>query len=346
MPCTWARKKYSDLSPEDRKKFDNTEIFVVRIKTAIDNEARDLFIRLQAGVPLNAQEKRDAWPGDYTEFVLRYGGKPDPNNPKYPGHDFFQKTLKLKNNKRGNARLYCAQFAMIFFEHIANGGYIDVGTKAIDEYYYKNLDFDLKSEKVGHFTKTLDKLVELFKGYKGRKIKQQEAMHLVFLVHTLITDYVRGWESKFISAFDQFRKEVSSTKKQKAGEYWLNFGMLTSTSSTNSKSIRTRHEFFSKKMLESLNPIKKDEKRIFDETDREVIFDKYNKLCAVCFEVIDWDDLEIHHVDEHNQGGKTSIENAAPVHRKCHPKGHEATKHFSNNWDKIKMKLLNTIKAK
>jgi hypothetical protein len=91
MPCTWGRKRYSGLSSQDKEKFDNTEIYVVKIFTETKNEARDLFIRLQAGMPLNAQEKRDAWPGDYTEFVLKYGGKPDPDNPKYIGHDFFQK---------------------------------------------------------------------------------------------------------------------------------------------------------------------------------------------------------------------------------------------------------------
>lgn len=345
MPCTWARRKYSDLSPEDRNKFDNTEIFIVKIKTDIENEVRDLFIRLQAGVPLNAQEKRDAWPGDYTEFVLRYGGKPDPDNPKYPGHDFFQKTLKLKNNKRGNARLYCAQFAMIFFEHTANGGYVDVGTKAIDDYYYKNLDFDMKSDKVKDFEKTIDKISELFKGFRGRTIKQQEAMHLVLFVYILITEYASGWESRFVSAFEQFRKEVLSTKKQKIGEYWQNFGMLTSTSSNNSKSIRTRHEFFTKKMLEFLKTTKKDEKRAFNQMDRDEIFNKYNNLCAVCFETIEWDDLDIHHVDEHNKGGQTSINNAAPVHRKCHPKGHEAAKQFAKDWDVIRKKLPVHYKA-
>lgn len=48
------------------------------------NEVRDLFIRLQAGTPLTAQEKRDAWPGDFTLFVIRHAGKPKhpASNPK------------------------------------------------------------------------------------------------------------------------------------------------------------------------------------------------------------------------------------------------------------------------
>ena len=340
VPCTWARKKYSDLSQEDRDRFDNTVINVVTIYTDEKNEVRDLFIRLQAGMPLNAQEKRDAWPGDYTDFVLRYGGKPDSDDPKYTGHEFFQKTLKLKNNKRGKARLYCAQFAMLFFEYTSSGGYIDLGTKAIDDYYYKNLDFDIKSDKVKEFVKTLDKLVELFKGYKGRMIKQQEAMHLVLLVHTLLIDYVRGWESGFVIAFEQFRKEVSAAKKKKEGEYWLNFSMYISTSSTSASSVRIRHDFFANKMLKYINPVIKDSKRVIDPVEREIIYDKYNKICAVCFKTIDWNDLDIHHVIEYNQGGETSEENAAPVHRQCHPKEQKTVKDFAANWRKTKEKLL------
>ena len=44
---------------------------------AADGEVQDLFVRLQGGTPLTPQEKRDAWPGDFTMFVIRHAGKPD-----------------------------------------------------------------------------------------------------------------------------------------------------------------------------------------------------------------------------------------------------------------------------
>jgi uncharacterized protein with ParB-like and HNH nuclease domain len=77
VACPWAGKYFMDLDAELQEKFDNTQLMHAKIETTIDDEARDLFIRLQAGLPLNAQEKRDAWPGGYTEFVLRFGGKPE-----------------------------------------------------------------------------------------------------------------------------------------------------------------------------------------------------------------------------------------------------------------------------
>ena len=240
-PCPWARKKYQDLSPEDKEKFDNTVVYVLQITPDLEDEARDLFIRLQAGMPLNAQEKRDAWPGGYTEFVLQYGGKP--KILRYSGHEFFQKTLKPKSGDRGKIRTYCAQIGMLFFERTENNAWTDVGTKAVDDYYYKNLDFDVEAQRVKEFKKALDKLVDLFLGYKGSQIKQHEAMHLVLFVHELMNGYAPDWEKRFIDAFDKFRYNVASAKKLKSGVFWDNFGMLSSTHADAAQTVQQRHEF-------------------------------------------------------------------------------------------------------
>ena len=79
----WTGKKFEELAPEDRVRLLGRELLVVEM-TAERNEVRDLFIRLQAGTPLTAQEKRDAWPGDFTNFVIRHAGKPGHplSNPK------------------------------------------------------------------------------------------------------------------------------------------------------------------------------------------------------------------------------------------------------------------------
>ena len=101
VSCPWAGKDFMGLDPVYQNLFDETELIYAKIDTSTDDEARDLFIRLQAGLPLNAQEKRDAWPGGFTEFVLHFGGKPQIK--RYPGHDFFIKKVN-KSIDRGNTR--------------------------------------------------------------------------------------------------------------------------------------------------------------------------------------------------------------------------------------------------
>src|SRR5204863_2957760 len=130
---------------------------------------RDLFIRLQAGLPLNAQEKRDAWPGGYTEFTLRFGGKFKID--RYPGHEFFRKLVLTKSTDRGDLRTLCAQLGMLFFEKATEGNWMDIGTQAIDDYYYQNLGFDINAPRVARFSKVLDIAVNIFTGYNGKNLK-------------------------------------------------------------------------------------------------------------------------------------------------------------------------------
>lgn len=326
LPCPWAGCDYNSLTQELKDKFDNTELSIVKIVTDNEDEARDLFIRLQAGLPLNAQEKRDAWPGGFTEFTLKFGGKKELT--RYPGHDFFQKYILDQSTDRGDIRTVCAQIGMLVFEKAANGNFIDIGSQAVDEYYYRNLGFNINSLQVSRFSKILDLLAEIFLGYKGQKLRVHEAIHVVLLVDSLFEDYTRSWQEKFINAFDNFRANSLIDKKAKSGEYWYSYIALTQTTSAAANTIQKRHKFFTSKMIEILRPIQKDETRIYGQLEREIIYFRDLKKCAVCGVEIKWEELEIHHLNEHQNGGLTTMDNGVSVHKDCHPKGQKAIDFF------------------
>ena len=112
-PCPWGGKDFRNLPDDLKTKLLDTKLPVAFIETDDGNEVRDLFVRLQAGLPLNSQEKRDSYPGQFTEFVLGLGGKPE--IPRYPGHAFFKRVLKMKPERdRGNTRQLAAQIAILF----------------------------------------------------------------------------------------------------------------------------------------------------------------------------------------------------------------------------------------
>ena len=70
-PCPWGGRDFDNLPEELKNKLRKKELPVAFIRDANENEVRDLFVRLQAGFPLNAQEKRDSFPGEFTEFILK-----------------------------------------------------------------------------------------------------------------------------------------------------------------------------------------------------------------------------------------------------------------------------------
>ena len=322
LPCPWGGKNFDSLNPDLQKLFCDTKISVAIIDTEFEDEARDLFIRLQSGLPLNAQEKRDAWPGGYTEFVLKFGGKS--NNIKYAGHNFFKELIQKTSVDRGQIRQLCAQSAMLYFENAAKNQRLDIGTSSIDDYYYKNVGFDVSSLEAAKFRAVIDKIYSLIGNRGIKKLKGHEAIHLILLVSSLIDQCTPSWESKLLWAFEEFRKDSLDSKVSKNGEYWDNYVQWTMTSSDTKNSLSRRHIFFTEKMYEIIKPHFKDSIRAFGEEERQLVYYRDGKKCGVCNAEIAWSDLEIHHIVEHQYGGQTSLDNAVSVHAKCHPKGDAA----------------------
>lgn len=328
QPCPWAGLGFEDFSEVLREQFLKTPISVVKVETDDDNEARDLFIRLQAGLPLNAQEKRDAWPGRFTDFVLRIGGKPE--LPRYPGHDFFRDLMRINATSRGKVRQLAAQMFMLFITRRESQGerLCDVNSKSIDDFYYTHLDFDDTSPAAQRFQDVLTRLNRLLRDGKRKSLQGHEAIHLVLLADALTDSYTPDWEDRLAAAFDSFRADFAKSKKQRKtsdpGEFYLQYGRHTGNAAAHADTIRKRHEFFVRKMIEHLKPRRKDPKRLFTDDEREIIYYRDAKCCQVCGGEVAWADADIHHVEEHAKGGQTLPENGVLVHRDCHPKGDAA----------------------
>jgi len=337
QPCPWGRKSYQDLNVPLKQQFLDTSLRIVQIETADPNEARDLFVRLQAGMPLNSQEKRDAWPGQFTDFILRLGGKA--GIARYPGHDFFSVIMRgNRTQDRGKFRQLAAQIAMLYFarRNAGDSTFCDINSPAIDDFYYENLGFDASSPDAVRFVEILDKLTELLRDQKRSKILGHEAIHLVLVVDSLWDDYTRSWTQHFPAAFDDFRIKFSAAKNTRydaiPDEYWLSYGNLTRVNSDRGDTIQRRHEFFANKMRLFLNPQMKDPQRGFGLLEREIIYYRDKKCCGECGAEVVWQEAEIHHVQQHSKAGPTSLQNGALVHKHCHPKGPRAEEAFAKKW--------------
>jgi Protein of unknown function DUF262/HNH endonuclease len=338
QPCPWGGKGFDDLTQELQSQMLGTPLSVEFIETDIPNEARDLFIRLQAGMPLNAQEKRDAWPGKFTEYVLRVGGKPE--IARYPGHDFFTVVMKAKNKNRGEFRQLAAQMIMLYLTRRATGLLCDINRDSIDSFYHKNLDFDSNSQLAKRFVTILDLLTTLLGDGKRKKVGGHEAIGLVLLVDSLLDDYTASWRAPFADAFDSFRLSVGEAADtrytERPSEFWLKYGLLTRANSDRADTIERRHQFFAEKMREHIKPHPKDSTRSFGELERELIYMREGKKCQApgCGVIVLWADAEIHHVKEHSKGGFTSLENGALVHTNCHPKSAKEVANFAAHFGK------------
>jgi hypothetical protein len=311
---------------------------IVKIETADANEVRDLFVRLQSGLPLNAQEARDAWPGQFTEYVLALGGKPD--LARYPGHAFFRGPMGMNpGSDRGKTRQFAAQIAMLFLHHREFGASVfpDINAAGINGFYFSHIDFDRTCQNAARLVEILDKLNDLLQQGKRPKLKAHDAMHLILLVDSLWDDYTRSWERTLPNALDKFLEGLASAKARKddskPDEFWSQYGQWTRVNSDRGERIAFRHSFYIKKMFDYLGQLQmKDPQRAFGELEREMLFFQQNKKCAGCGADVSWNDAQVHHIVEHSLGGPTVLTNGALVHKACHPKGDAATKVFADRF--------------
>lgn len=335
QPCPWGGKNFAELPEEFQHKLLETKLPIAYIQTDDLNEVRDLFVRLQGGAPLAAQEKRDSYPGQFTDFILRLGGKPE--IPRYPGHDFFQRVLKMKPGlDRGKTRQLAAQIAMLFLERRNLGAdyFCDINSRTLDDYYYTHLDFDSESDMCKRLWDILSKLNDLLGDGKRPKLAAHSAIHLVLLLDSIWDDYTRSWESTLPAAYDNFAATLVNATKTKNNsnpdEAWLQYGVRARTNSDRGDTIRLRHDYYTQRMaglMGNLTP--KDPKRAFGQLEREIIYFRDGKTCQVCHSGVVWAEAEIHHVHEHQAGGKTELSNGVLVHSHCHPKG-ESAKAFAD----------------
>ena len=338
QPCLWGRKAFESMTEDLQTRFLRTEMPVAIITTEDTHEVRDLFVRLQSGLPLNPQERRDAQPGDFNHFVLKLGGKA--KLPQYPGHPFFRH-IAVPNQARGGTRTLAAQVAMLFLNRREKGAdsFTDITSGAVDEFYYTHIDFDYESSECQRLFAILDKLDALLGDGKRPKIRAHIAIHLVLLLDDLWVDYTRSWESRLAGAVDEFIADLAvATKMAKespgaSNEFWNRYGQWARTAASGRGTISLRHRFYAERMHESLQPLEvKDPTRVFGALDRTIIYFRDAKICQRCHSEVVWSEAEIHHVKEHHKGGLTQLGNGALVHGICHPKTESEVAAFAESW--------------
>lgn len=297
---TIAELTYSDLPDELRIQFDTYSLDVVIISDADEDEVRDMFLRLQNGTPLKAQEKRNAFSGKMRDFVKELSA-----------HPFFQK-VPFKNS-RYTYDLLCAQMTLLELK----GQPCDVRNSDLNSMYKDNLNFERDSSKAKKIRQVLSFLDTAFPA-KSPELERYNVISLYVLVSSLIEKYViTGRESDLGQWFIQFEKERALDEElpdDKRDPELLSYHDVISHSSDQGISINKRFEMLSRSFLLAFPDIKpKDNQREFNREQRVAIFRRDNGKCQVklkCNGVeCSWDNWHADHKIPWSSGGLTTVEN-------------------------------------
>lgn len=307
-----ANKKYKELDMDVSIAFDSYVVDVAIVEDATQNneedEIRDMFLRLQNGTTLKAQEKRNAMPGQMRNFVK-----------KVSEHTFFE------NCKFSNARFT--------FDHVAAqmicleiaGCPTNVRDGDLVKMYKSYTQFDSNGIIARKVKKVLDYLVTAFPE-KTPELERFNAITLYCLASTLIEGYVfKGTEQRLRDWFIRF--ETDRRKEEKKEEdakdpTLIEYKRKTSYSTDTEESIKGRLEYLERLFfLEYQDIEQKDDQRQFTFEQRLAIFRKNECRCQITThcngEKLSWGDWHADHIIPHSKGGKTIVSNGQVACRAC-----------------------------
>lgn len=338
-PPRWAGKHFDELYPDDRASFLNHPLQVVLMEEETQNEVRDLFIRLQSGTPLNPQEKRDAWPGNFTLFVIKHAGKD--GHPHSAPHSFFNLVKQVGPrsegdesvyiDRRSNTRKFFAGLAMTYLvRQESQVDFVDLKAANIDAFYLNKASLPAGEPNAAKLLEVLTQaasLPEIHRIRDGNKLKFQWAFHFALLVDSMLRgEYVdASWRGRLVDSFEKFREDCTQGSRafkqgQRTRHYTEFVQPLSGSGSDTAEIIRRRHQFLLQEIIRAVQPRPRDPQRTFGEIEREIMWYRQSGCCAhpECKKPTALCDMHGHHIREHSQGGATTLENGVLICRTCH----------------------------
>lgn len=166
----YAGLYYNDLPDKLKDIFDDYELDIELIRDASDDELRELFARLQLGMPLNSAEKLNAMSGNMRDFVKDLSE-----------NDFFDRKTPL-SNKRYAFQAIAAQICLLEIDGIKNAKFSDLG-----EFYNRNKLFDVNSQKGKRILRVIGEMDKIFPT-KTSALRNRAAVISFYLLLSELTD--------------------------------------------------------------------------------------------------------------------------------------------------------------
>jgi hypothetical protein len=295
-----AGLKYEDLPDEVRSRFDVYPLDVVILEETDDDEVREMFIRLQNGTTLKAQEKRNAFPGQMRSFVQAL-----------TRHPFFTR-VGFANSRFAHdlvaAQLVCLELA---------GGPTNIKNRDLNLMYESSTTFDTNHPAAKAVKRKLDVLAKCFKD-RTPELERFNVIALYCVVSELLAQFVfseieSALHDWFIG-FETHRRAQDELDEESADSEWVAYKEKISHSTDSADSIRARMDFMLRHLLTAHPALtRKDGQREFTPQQRLAIFRRDHGKCQLVLRCggakLTWDDWHCDHRLPWSAGGPTTVEN-------------------------------------
>ena len=300
--------RHTQLPDDLRIRFDTYPLDIVLVEEADEDEVREMFLRLQNGTSLRAQEKRNAYPGRMRDFVRALAS-----------HQIF--AAVGFSNSRYTYDLVAAQFVRLEMA----GGPANVKNRDLNNMYEEGREFDSTCQDARAVRRVMDFMATIFTE-KTPELTRYNAVALYCVSAELLASYVRPeFEPVFLDWFLDFerrRREQEALSEDEAEAEWVQYKEKISHSTDSEDSIRWRMDFMLKDLLLRHPGLTlKDTQRGFTDQQRLAVFRRDGGECQLRIhcggEKLRWDDWHCDHRVAWTHGGKTTVENGQAACTAC-----------------------------
>lgn len=310
---------FVQLSPEQQEYFRSQTIDVVEVSDADEEDIEELFSRLNNGEPLNAAEKRNAMGGEMSKLIREIAK--DEN---------FTKLLKFAN-KRMSYQEVAAKLIRLELNHQQGQGlYADLKKRFLDDMVRKNKALK-PAEYEGLRARVSKNIRELHKVFGTEHVlmnKQSFPQLYYSWIKSIKAEYSHpALDAKllaFLETFHKTRLENLDLPEDQRDPGLIEFGRLMQQGTNDIQSMSDRARTLTRYFLQSVPDVEvKDQKRLFNEDERYVIWVRAGKLCQAegCGKSLaDIDEMHADHTMAWSKGGKTVLANAQAMCEPCNLK--------------------------
>ena len=304
-----AGASYRTLPSSLRIRFDTYSLEIVIVSNVNQDEVQDMFLRLQSGTPLNAQEKRNAYSGQMRDFVKQLADE----------SQFFHSVAF--NNTRYAHDHVAAQLTRLAIA----GGPTNIKNLDLNKMYEEHRSFDSQSASAKSVRRVLRILLDVFPE-ETPEMERYNVVALYCVISEILENHViaeiqsdlKGW---FLD-FEERRREEEENSAEDASAEWLAYKDKISHSNDAEESIRFRMDFMLKDLFGCFPHLtRKDGQRGFSHAQRLAVFRKSRGYCqakiACQGEHLAWSNWHCDHIEAWSKGGKTTVENGQATCPAC-----------------------------
>lgn len=306
--------------PEQRAGFEGYKIQTVEVTGELGTII-DLFVRINStGKRLTSGEKRHA-----RFYDSRFLKEAEHLVRKFERFLTKEKVLTPAQIDRMKATELFSELLM----SIHSGGPINKKTALDRAIGNDRINGNTLGKISREFITTLHRLKKMFPDLKQTRFHNSAEFYSLFLLvwemnkeEFVLTDRKRNTIAfallrKLSKGVDELREGIRKLKPPKISQRLYADYLLTVQGDTDSSANRERRRALLKGLLWSLYE-RKDEKRGFTSEQRRIIWGTDDKqVCAKCKKPLSWNDYSVDHILAYSRGGKTSLKNAQPMHKRC-----------------------------